>query len=462
MTQPANAPSLALYLGESYATARLFDAAATTETIKATATKTTKKTTAKKSSTASTLHFEKSVFLPQVSLKSFLNQIKTAAGENGVKSVYVVTSYMDRLKPFRLGGSVVQVVAEGFENSYSAGHTQYLSLAAPSLIVSVNEKTDADFLTKELARLKKINSEINKVVFQLPEHLVPKETRDLITEFFTNEEFNIFETENPTDLEEIRLTLLNAGSEGTKDEILSEISEAFGEETAIKFWIKDCFTDAFDNIDLYWSSSFFLKDYLLKNKKTDEAFYFDLEKWAHVSEKTAPIWISPWGPIRYEHPIFEKFEVDPFSELTLNKVGQLIVSENNPQHEPGPFIAGRSMKALVLDAFYDELKENPKACEIFGQINAPALLQKLENHFSILEKGQTLEATLLTREELKNWIRAKLLGWMHLRSVNNNCTVFGDLSFLVEANRSILFSLNILPFNWADAMTDAIKQQGAI
>lgn len=462
MTQPANVPSLALYLGESYATARLFDANATPETkTKTTPAKTTKKPTAKKAA-AKGLHFEKSVFLPQVSLKTFLNQIKTAAGENEIKNIYVVTSYMDRLKPFRLGGSVVQVVPDGFENSYSAGHTQYLSLAAPSLIVSIDEKTDEEFLKKELLRLKKINSEINKVVFQLPEHLVSAEIRTLIKTFFTNENFKIFESSNPSDLEQIRLTLLNAGSEGTKEEIVSEIQEMFGEDASIQFWIKDRFQKDFENVDLYWSSSFFLKNYLLKNKKTDEAFYFDLEKWAHVSEKTSPVWISPWGPIRYEHPIFEKFEVDPFSELTLNSVGQLIVSENNPQHEPGPFIAGRSMKALVLDSFYDELKENPVACEIFGQINTPTLLQKLENHFSILEKGQTLEATLLSREELKQWIRAKLLAWMHLRSVDNACSIFGNLSFLVSANPSPFFRLNTLDFKWADAMTDAIKQQGAL
>lgn len=458
MTQSANDTCLALYLGESYATARLFDPNAKAESSKATTTKTTKKASAKKSA----LHFEKSVFLPQVSLKTFLNQIKTAATENEVKNVFVVTSYMDRLKPFRLGGSVVQVVPEGFENSYLAGHTQYLSLAAPSLIVSINEKTDIDFLKKELVRLKKINAEINKVAFQLPEHLVSAPIRQLIKDFFTAENFKIFESANPNDQEQIRLTLLNAGSEGTKEEILSEIKETFGEETSIQFWVKDRFQKEFENIDLYFSSSFFLQNYLLKNKKTDAAFYFDLEKWAQVSEKTEAVWISPWGPIRYEHPLFEKFEVDPFSELTLNTVGQLIVSENNPQHEPGPFIAGRSMKALVLDSFYDELKSNAIASEVFGQINTATLLQKLENHFSILEKGQTLQATLLTRDELKNWIRAKLLAWMHLRSIDNVCSVFGDLSFLVSTNPSPHFRLNTLDFKWADAMTDAIKSQGAL
>lgn len=454
MTQPA----IALYLGESYATARLFDSAH----VKSIGARESTKTSKKKSAAKAEPIFEKSVFLPQVSLKTFLNQIKVASPDNEIKSIYVVTSYMDRLKPFRLGGSIVQVVPAGFENSYAAAATNYLSLAAPSLIVSINEKSDAEYLAKEMLRLKKINSEINKVVFQLPDHLISASQKTLIHEFFTTENFKIFDCPNPTDLEQIRRTLLNAGSEGTKEEILSEIKETFGEETEIQFWVKDRFQKEFENIDLYWSSSFFLKHFLQLRNDTLETFYFDFEKWAYISPKTADIWISPWGPIRYEHPLFESFEVDPFSELTLDSIGQLIVSEASPQHEPGPFIAGRSMKALVLDCFYDELKGHPLSAEVFGQLNTPALQQKIENHFQILEKSQALEATQLSRHELKIWIRSKLLTWMHLKSETNNAAIFGDLSYLVEKNSATHFKLNPLDFKWTDAITEAIALQAAL
>jgi hypothetical protein len=446
MTQPANVSSLALYLGESYATARIIDADSLT----------------KKASKKSAPLFEKSVFLPQVSLKTFLNQMKIVAAEKEIKSVYVVTSYMDRLKSFRLGGSVVQVLPEGFENSYAAGHTHYLSLAAPSLIVGINQSSDLEYLKKEMVRLRKINTEINKVVFQLPENLVTHEQRTLIQDFFTEEKFKIFNCEKPSDLNQIRRTLLNAGSEGTKEEILSEIKETFGEETLIQFWVKDRFQSEFENIDLYWSSSYFLK-YFLQQQKNVAAFYFDFEKWSYISSVMAETWISPWGPIAYDHPIFENFEIDPFAELTLDSIGQLIVSENNVQHEPGPFMAGRSVKALVLDCFYDELKLDKRSTEVFSQLNSASLQQKIENHFQILEKSQTLEATELSREEVKKWIRSKLMTWMQLRSADSACTVFGDLSFLLQKDASASqLKLNPLDFNWMPAITEAIKAQGSL
>jgi hypothetical protein len=369
---------------------------------------------------------------------------------------------MDRLKSFRLGGSVVQVLPEGFENSYAAGHTHYLSLAAPSLIVSINQKSDLDYLKKEMVRLRKINSEINKVVFQLPSNLVSPWQQKLIHDFFSEENFKIFNCEKPSDLNQIRRTLLNAGSEGTKEEILSEIKDVFGDEISIQFWVKDRFQSEFENIDLYWSSSYFLKHFLQQQKNV-AAFYFDFEKWSYISSVMAETWVSPWGPIGYEHPIFENFEIDPFAELTLDSIGQLIVSENNVQHEPGPFMAGRSVKALVLDCFYDELKLDKRSTEVFSQLNSASLQQKIENHFQILEKSQTLEATELSREEVKKWIRSKLMTWMQLRSADSACSVFGDLSFLLQKDAGASqLKLNPLDFNWMPAITEAIKAQGSL
>ncbi|MFZ3229757.1 MAG: hypothetical protein WA160_06105 [Pseudobdellovibrio sp.] len=444
MTQPA----IALYLGESYATARLFDAAAALNK-------------SDKSAETSAMLFEKSVYLTQVSLKNILNQIKVAAKENEIKTLYVVTSYMDRLKSFRLGGSVVQVVPEGFENSYAVGNTQYLSLAAPSLIVSVNETSDAAFFKKELARLRKINSEVNKVVLQLPENLISKQKKQEITDLFVQENFKIFDCEQANDLDNIRRTLLNAGSEGTKEEIISDIKETFGEDASIQFWVKDRFQKEFENIDLYWSSSYFLKNYLTQ-KKTNSAFYFDFERWTFISAAMATVWLSPWGAISYEHPVFENFEIDPFSALISDSIGQLVVSEASPQHEPGPIIAGRSVKALILDCFYDEIKSKPTAKELFPQLSLTPLHQKLETHFQVLEKSQTLEATLFTREGLKNWIRSKLLTWIQLKPQETIPTVFGNLCYLLKSSNSAspTTKLNTFTFKWADAIIAAVEKQG--
>ena len=118
------------------------------------------------------------------------------------------------------------------------------------------------------------------------------------------------------------------------------------------------------------------------------------------------------------------------------------------------------MKALVLDCFYDELKKNTVAQEVFTQLNATTLQQKLENHFQILEKSQALEATQLSRDELKAWIRSKLLAWMHLRSDNNGCSIFGDMEFIISDHPSAHFKLHSLDFKWSQAIQQAAQLQG--
>ncbi len=87
-------PAVALYIGESYASIGLFD-------------------TSEKNSQK--ILFQKSIFLPQISLKNLLSQTKTHIIEhfpeiNDSLPVYVVTKYFDRLKQFRLGGSISHII----------------------------------------------------------------------------------------------------------------------------------------------------------------------------------------------------------------------------------------------------------------------------------------------------------------------------------------------------------------
>ena len=55
--------------------------------------------------------FKKSFFLPQSSLKTTLNQVQKNLTELNLKitDAYVVCRYLERLKTFRLGGSVVWI-----------------------------------------------------------------------------------------------------------------------------------------------------------------------------------------------------------------------------------------------------------------------------------------------------------------------------------------------------------------
>ena len=424
MTQSA----IALYLGESYATLGVFDLLGPKKTKPI---------------------FEKSAYLPQTSLKNLLNQAVASCPESKIESIFVVTRYLDRLKTFRLGGSVIQVVPVGFENSYSLSNTEKQSLAAPALILAVSPGITKETLNAELARLKKINSEINKVVFQLPETIFSLEQTETIKSFFAENNFKLFTVPNPLDSESVRKTLLNAGSEGTKDEFLADIQETIGKDIKTYFWIDKGFSNSFDNIDLYFSSQTFLKNYLIKENLT-QLFYFDVENWNQIKLAEEQTWQSPWGNIHYSHPASRKFEISPYCELTTSPIGQFMVSPSAPQFEPGPIIAGRSVKTLVLDAFSEELKNHTLISGLFPQLNSDLIHQKVNTQFQILQKAQSLDQTRLSKADVKAWLHFSVTTWI-LKSFNSTPSrIIGDFGSFFYQNLKNFPAFSFSNFSWLE------------
>ncbi len=433
MTQSA----IALYLGESYATLGVFDLLG---------------------SEKSKPIFEKAAYLPQTSLKNLLSQAVAASSENKIESIFIVTRYLDRLKTFRLGGSVIQVVPIGFENSYSISNTEKQSLAAPALILAVAADVTKETLSTELARLKKVNSEINKVVFQLPETLFNSEQVETIKSFFIENNFKLFTVPNPFDFESVRKTLLNAGSEGTKDEFLADIRDTVGLDVKTYFWVNDSFSTTFENIDLYFSSQTFLKNYLIK-EKIKQAFYFDVENWNQVSITDEEKWQSPWGTINYSHPKNQEFDLSPYCELTTNSIGQFMVSKTAPQFEPGPIVAGRSVKTLILDAFSDELRHHKLISGIFPQMNSDSIQQKVNTQFQILQKAQSLDQTRLSKADIKTWLRFSVSTWI-LKNFNSVPTrIIGDFGSFFFQEFKKLPAFTFSDYDWVlEIISEAQKK----
>lgn len=402
-----SAPTIALYLGESYASLGAFD------------------------STQNEI-LEKTVFLPQVSFKNLLTQTKQKLSDGGfgeqIPRFFIVSKYLDRLRSFRLGGSVTQVVAAGFENSYSLMNTTCLSLAAASLVISVTpEGLDEEFLQAELARIKKINPDTNKVVIQLSEKTFSTAQKELVHSFFTQAEFHIFNCPQPENLSEVRKTLLNAGTEGTKEEILSEIKEIFGETTEIAFWCEDQFKTQFENHELFGSSSSFLATWA-KGVKSDGVAYFDHEGFRLIQTQEQSVWQSPWGAIPTAHYQTQEFYPHPFSEVRLDHLSMICISQKPTQHEPGPVCAGRGIKPLVLDLFYEEIGNLPSMKNLFAQFNTDLQKQKLENHLAIIEKGQNENLFKTDRNELKKQIITAISHELNLISRKKTLKFIGPLA----------------------------------
>ncbi len=405
------APAIALYLGESYASLGAFDL-------------------------SQKEIFEKSVFLPQVSFKNLLTQAKKKllehSGEENFDEqpvrFFIVSKYMDRLKNFRLGGSVTQVVETGFENSYSLVNTKSLSLAASSLVISLSpENLSPDVLQGELARIKKINPDTNKVVIQLSESKFTKPQQDLVRDFFKTVEFHVFVCSQPDQLGEVRKTLLNAGTEGTKEEVVSEIKEIFGEKSEIFFWIENNFKLEFENHQLFGSSNSFLAS--LAQSENAEAFaYFDHECFRLIQTVAQNNWKSPWGQIPTSNYASKEFQPHPFSEVRLDHMSMLSISQQQTQHEPGPVCAGRGIKPLVLDLFSEEIGQLTVMKSLFANFNSEPQKQKLENHLSVIEKGQAENTLKTNRHEIKKQIVDAIKNEIGTFSKNKKLKIAGPLA----------------------------------
>lgn len=328
---------------------------------------------------------KKTFFLPQTSLKAILSQhVKPILTELSISSVYVVTKYLDRLKSFRLGGSVIQVLNENQENSYTFEDSTNLSLAAAALIIPLNKNFSIEQLKIEVERVKKVNPEANKVVISLNQ-FTPEQTAS-IENFFLEHKFTVFTNPKPESLNSLRRTLINAGSEGTKEEIITELNDCLA-NPKIYFWVNDRFQTEFENIDLYFSADQFLQHVLQTNKK-DLLIHTDLERWIVMKNKMNPVWKSPWGNIDYKHIESEAIGIHPFSEIKINPSGHLVFSKTPVAIEPGPMLAGRSVKTLVVDAFYKTISQDENLIQLFPQLGQTTLCNKIESQFKVLEKGQ--------------------------------------------------------------------------
>ncbi len=440
-------PAIALYLGESYATIGLFD-------------------TSQKNQPAPL--FEKSIFLPQVSLKNLLIQTKVKVQEFFTDSeapipVYIVTKYLDRLKQFRLGGSISQVILKGFENSYTLSDSKCLSLAAAQLIISLEpENCNEEFFTQELDRIKKINPDLNKVVISVPEESITSTQLELIHNFFSTAGLKIFSCTSPHNQNNLRKTLLNAGSEGTKEEIINDLKEILGENTLPSFFCKDRFEAQFENCELFTSANNFLAQYI-KSNNCEHGAFFDIESLKFISLQKLNVWQSPWGAIPIDHFRYSELSIHPFSEVKLDHLSLLQIDSSLHQLEPGPVVAGRAIKPLVIDMFYDELLQNELAKSLFSQLAQENLKQKVQNLFSVLQKGQKNPSLATQISEVKKNILETLYSELQFHSHTEKTLVFGPLTDvfmpLKEKNK-----MNILakPFSWTEEIMRAASTKASL
>lgn len=391
--------------------------------------------------------FTKEIFLPQISLK---NALQTTAAEvlklgYTIQNIYAVCRYLERLKTFRLGGSVIQVTHKGLENNYMLENTSRFSLAAASLIIAIDPKSSAKDLTEHIStefdRTRKVNPEANKVVINLDPKQVSAAKIEVIQNFFKEKNFKLFTNTTPYDLNSIRQVLLNAGTEGTKEELTKEIHEAFP-TAQIKFWSNDKFVSEVENYQLYFSAEDFLGSTFFsdKNKTIDKLIHLDIENWMVLEKDHKSSWDSPWGKIKRSHYRNTKLSLHPLTEILIDQNAYLQFSKAPAPSEPGPMTAGRGVKSLILDVFYSDMKSKKLLGQLFPALQNVNIENKIQSQFKVLEHGQKTESKTLNQADIKEFIFELIqfdISRLGCNNENSLCT--GNMSFLNKKKTSTQF-----------------------
>jgi hypothetical protein len=110
------------------------------------------------------------------------------------------------------------------------------------------------------------------------------------------------------------------------------------------------------------------------------------------------------------------------------------------QHEPGPVCAGRGIKPLFIDLLAEEMLNNKTLKSVFSSLTSEATKQKLENHLSVLEKGQKTFPFKTQREEIKKSVIDQINFEVLSLSQNKKVKFIGPLA--------TLFQKNSAAFNW--------------
>ncbi len=393
----------------------------------------------------------KEIFLPQISLKNALQSTAADVLKLGysIQNVYVVCRYLERLKTFRLGGSVIQVTHKGLENNYMLENTTRFSLAASSLIIAIDGKSSAKDLAVQIStefdRTRKVNPEANKVVINLDPTQVSTDKIEIIQNFFKEKNFKLFTNTTPYDLNSIRQVLLNAGTEGTKEELTKEIHEAFP-SAQILFWSKDRFMPDVENYQLYFSAEDFLGSTFFsdKNKNINKLIHLDIENWMVLEKVNKSSWDSPWGKIQRPHYRNTKLSLHPLTEILIDGNAYLQFSKVPAPSEPGPMTAGRGVKSLILDVFYSDLKNKKLLGQLFPALQNVNIENKILSQFKVLEHGQKTESKTLNLSDIREFIFELIqfdINRLGCNDENSLCT--GNMSFLNHKKTST-------PFKWTE------------
>jgi N-methylhydantoinase A len=342
-------------------------------------------------------------FLPRESLKNSLRKFLERNSETPVDRVYISLRFLEKILDYRLGGSVAQLVTEGFEHwmQIRSADPSAKSLSNPDLIFSVKERVCAngeilqEIQEEDLAMIEaKLKlMEVKRVCLHFLHAQLQPQNQKRAQTYFLEHGFDVFvppRSENPDEVSRWRANTLNASVSGTFLELHEEILLACEGlvPTENIFYISGEKKVFQKENHLRLGSLFSTRAALLQvEKEPVDLLYLGLEKFSWLKTGCDPVWQSPWGEVELAHPFCVDLEIQPTSAITLNEFDEMDFSEKVEGYEPGPMSMGRGQKPTFLDLFGD----NETLLQLEGVADriAPTGFSKFKNALTALSKGHS-------------------------------------------------------------------------
>lgn len=342
-------------------------------------------------------------FLPRENLRSALRKFLEKHRSTPIDRAYVSLRFLEKILDYRLGGSVAQLVTEGFENwlQIRSSKPEAQSLSNPDLIFAVPERVsatgeiikaiDEENLAQIEAKLKLM--EVKRVCIHFLHAAAQPQNQSAARDFFVARGFDVFvppASENPDEISRWRANTLNASMSGTFLEIQDEVAAACEGQVGPEniFYLSSEKKTFQKENHRRLGSLFSTRSAIVHTQGSDaDLLYLGVEKFSWLRKSETPLWQSAWGEVELSHPLCVDLEIQPTSAIALNEFSELDFSEKIEGFEPGPIFMGRGQRPTFLDLYSED--ENLKSLEgICDRIPATAGA-KIKNTLTALAKTAT-------------------------------------------------------------------------
>lgn len=394
------------------------------------------------------------IYFPKLGFKPSLKQLLQNFKITEDTEIIVSLEYLEKIFSTRLGGSVSQLVTQGFEDYLLVKEASYKSpshLGNPDLIFPVNERILADGTIHTILNLEDLEfieskfsmMEVKKVAIHFLHAKTNPTHQNQVAEYFKSKGYDVFVPNTSSTLDEGCLwhrNLLNASLMGSFEEIKKELTEVLQEQTPPPklFFLNgkgQIFQETPSQIAATLLGSYSnLKRNADEQSANSDVLYLGLQKFFFIPQKikmTSKLQ-SPWGPIELEHPEIKALTFNITSRLQIDEFHEISIEKKLGDFDPGPICFGRGLNLSLLDLWLYEL--DPLQIEgLQGHIKSQ-LSSKITNTLMVLAK--MAEKQEYSPSELSQSLKAQVVEeiWIQIAPYLNS------ESFLIAGPLAPLFA----------------------